>query len=66
MASLNCGLGSGDEPALVAENRARVREAVCASGRLVGVWQVHGREVATVSEPWSDDAPPARRCTGYR
>ena len=58
MASLNCGLGSGDEPALVAENRARVRDAVCAGGRLVGVWQVHGREVAAVSEPWSDETRP--------
>ena len=58
MANLNCGLGSGDHPALVAENRVRVREAVRPGGTLVGVWQVHGREVATVAEPWSDEARP--------
>ena len=28
LASLNCGLGSGDDPALIAENRRRVAEAV--------------------------------------
>ncbi len=57
-ASLNCGLGSGDDPAAVAENRARVRDAVCPGGVLAGVWQIHGREVTAVDEPWSDDTRP--------
>ena len=58
IASLNCGLGSGDDPALVAENRRRVGDAVRPGAALVGLWQVHGREVAVVDEPWGDEARP--------
>ncbi len=58
VASLNCGLGSDDDPAAVAENRARARDAVRPGAALVGVWQVHGRAVATVADPWPDDARP--------
>lgn len=56
--SLNCGLGSGDERTLVKENRRRVVDAITPGAALVGVYQVHGREVATVTEPWNDDARP--------
>jgi YfiH family protein len=58
VAGLNCGLGSGDEPAHVAENRRRAVEAVLPGGRLVGPYQVHGADVVTVFEPWRDDARP--------
>jgi len=54
-AGLNCGQGSGDQPADVAENRARVARAVgVAPDRLVSVHQVHGREAVTVTAPWTD------------
>lgn len=42
LASLNCGLGSGDDPALIAENRQRVADAVLPGAALTGVYQVHG------------------------
>lgn len=54
-AGLNCGQGSDDRPADVAENRARVARAVgVAPDRLVSVHQVHGREAVTVTAPWTD------------
>lgn len=42
LASLNCGLGSGDDPALIAENRQRVADAVLPGATLAGLYQVHG------------------------
>lgn len=57
-AGLNCGLGSADDPAAVAENRRRAAEAILPGAGLVGVYQVHGRDVATVTEPWPDAARP--------
>lgn len=58
VASLNCGLGSGDDPALVAENRRRAAETVLPRAALVGIHQVHGTNCVTVAEPWSDDNRP--------
>lgn len=58
VASLNCGLGAGDDPAAVAENRRRAGEAVLPGGRMVGVYQVHSPLCVTVAEPWDDDARP--------
>lgn len=58
VAGLNCGLGSGDEPAHIAENRSRAVEAVLPGGRMVGPYQVHGADAVTVYEPWRDDARP--------
>lgn len=58
-AGLNCGPGSGDDPAHVAENRRRAVHALM--GRdlpLCTLYQVHGRAVATVREPWADDTRP--------
>jgi YfiH family protein len=49
-ASLNCGLGSGDDVALVTENRARVL-AELGSSTLVSGYQVHGVDVAVVNGP---------------
>lgn len=57
-ASLNTGLGSGDDPAAIAENRRRAAAAVLPGATLVGVYQVHGTTVATVTDPWPDAARP--------
>lgn len=48
LASLNCGLGSGDDPALIAENRRRVADAILPGGVLTGLYQVHGNLCVTV------------------
>jgi len=48
LASLNCGLGSGDDPALIAENRRRAADAILPGAALAGVHQVHGRCCVTV------------------
>lgn len=42
LASLNCGLGSNDDPALIAENRRRVTGAALPGAALTGLYQVHG------------------------
>jgi YfiH family protein len=56
-ATLNCALSGRDDPAAVAENRARARRAL-GGPTLVGLFQVHGADVVTVDEPWGDDARP--------
>ncbi|HEY0594427.1 peptidoglycan editing factor PgeF [Sphingopyxis sp.] len=48
LASLNCGLGSNDEPALIAENRRRVADAVLPGATLTGLYQVHGNRCVIV------------------
>lgn len=58
VASLNCGLGSGDDPAAVAENRRRAADAVESRSALVGVYQIHSRRCVTVTEPWGHDQRP--------
>lgn len=58
IAGLNCGLGSGDDPELVAENRHRAAEAVLPGGRLVSLYQVHGADAVTATEPWDDAMRP--------
>ncbi len=52
-ASLNCALSGGDDPALVAQNRALVAEALrVAPENLLGVTQVHGIAVVRVEALW--------------
>ncbi|MGC9268749.1 peptidoglycan editing factor PgeF [Acidiphilium sp.] len=52
-ASLNCGLSGLDDPAHVAENRARAAHAIGSSlSSLLGVKQVHGARVITATTPW--------------
>lgn len=59
-ASLNVGLGSSDDPALVRENRARVaRRLGVAPTHLVTQYQVHSAEARIVREPVGDDRPEA-------
>lgn len=50
--SLNCGPGSGDAPAHVAENRNRVCAAMGADV-LNTLYQIHSPAVATVTEGWA-------------
>ena len=56
--SLNCGLGSKDDPAKVAENRERaVKAAGLPAGSLVTAYQVHSSRVAEVDRVWTGDRP---------
>ncbi|MFN3260430.1 MAG: peptidoglycan editing factor PgeF [Pikeienuella sp.] len=57
-ASLNCGPGSRDEPAAVAENRARAAAALGAA-HLLTVHQIHSAEAVTVSAPFPGERPKA-------
>lgn len=58
-ASLNCGFGSSDDPARVAENRDRAMASLGASPeRLVTCHQVHSAEVVTVESAWRRDDHP--------
>lgn len=58
LASLNCGLGSGDDPALIAENRRRVAEAALPGATLTGLYQVHGNRCVIVDEQTDPAARP--------
>jgi YfiH family protein len=58
-ASLNCSLSGADDRAAVLENRARVARALgAAPAKLVGLHQVHGTAVATVTEAWAPGEGP--------
>ena len=58
-ASLNCGLGSKDDPARVTENRARVAATLdVAADALVTCYQVHSPDVVTVEKPWAPGEGP--------
>ena len=56
-ASLNCGPGSGDDPAKVAENRELVTLALKAA-HLLTVWQVHSATAIAVTGPWAGTTRP--------
>ncbi len=67
-AQLNCGPGSSDDPHAVQENRRRVATALGAAYGLATLYQVHGREVVTVTgdydigqRPKADGLVTARR-----
>lgn len=58
-ATLNCGLGSGDYPAHVAENRRRVAEAVGTKPEaLLTCYQIHSPDVVRVTAPWDAAGRP--------
>lgn len=58
-ASLNCGLGSGDDKEIVRLNRERVAETLGVSeARLLTVYQVHSPDVVTVTGPWPTPGRP--------
>ena len=53
-ASLNCGLGSGDDAETVRANRAAAAEALgCPAEALTTVYQIHSPDVLRVVEPWA-------------
>ncbi len=58
-ASLNCGFGSGDDAANVAQNRELAMSWIeLEPERLVTAYQVHSKAVARVDRPWRrEDAP---------
>jgi YfiH family protein len=58
-AALNCGFGSGDDPARVEENRAIAAGRLgLPPDRLVSCHQVHGTATVTVERPWGRAANP--------
>ena len=58
-ASLNCGVGSRDEPAAVRENRTRVAAALGAPATEPATpYQVHGTAVTVAEAAWSSDDRP--------
>ena len=57
-ASLNCGLGSGDQPAAVRENRARVAAHLNALA-LVTAHQAHSSIAVVAEEAWGPNARPS-------
>ncbi|MHA1158945.1 MAG: peptidoglycan editing factor PgeF, partial [Alphaproteobacteria bacterium] len=60
-ASLNCGVGSRDDSALVAENRRRVTQVLAVDDRaLTTPYQVHGTQAVYAARAWSPaDRPEA-------
>ncbi|WP_242526297.1 peptidoglycan editing factor PgeF [Novosphingobium sp. KA1] len=59
VSGLNVGLGSGDDPEAIAENRRRAVEAVLPGGRLASLYQVHSPDCVVVeADPWSDAERP--------
>ena len=58
-ASLNCGYGSGDDPAKVARNRAIAAKRLgLAEDRLITCYQIHSATVLTVDQPWRREEAP--------
>ena len=63
--SLNCGMGSGDDRAVVAANRAQVAAKLgVAPECLLSAYQVHSAEAVLVSGPWSGDPEDRPRVDG--
>lgn len=69
-ASLNCGLGSGDDLDAVRENRARAMAGLALPGEaLATAYQCHSARVVLVEEPWPVEGRPhvdglVARCPG--
>ncbi|HET7889280.1 MAG TPA: peptidoglycan editing factor PgeF [Bradyrhizobium sp.] len=58
-AGLNGGVGSGDNPEHVAENRRRMAASLrVAPERLLTVFQIHSPDVVTASKPWETARRP--------
>src|SRR5262245_19203455 len=56
-ASLNCGLGSKDDPAAVQENRARVVDCLGADG-LITAHQIHSASAVIAEASWRHEERP--------
>lgn len=62
-ATLNGGVGSSDDPAAVAENRARMARTLgVAPENFLVPYQIHSAEAQAVSAPWPQGGRP--RCDG--
>lgn len=57
-AGLNVGLGSGDDPAAVAENRARAVAAILPGAALMTLHQVHSAKAIIVAAPFPNEERP--------
>ncbi len=58
-ASLNVGVGSNDDPAKVAENRARMAKAVGVTPeRFLTAYQIHSPQVVVAETPWTAETRP--------
>ncbi len=57
-ASLNCRLGTSEDPATIAENRHIACEAVLPGAGLASLYQVHSATCVTVDAPIAVDARP--------
>ena len=58
-ASLNGGVGSNDNPEQVAENRARMAQALgVAPERFLTPYQIHSPDVVAADRPWTADTRP--------
>jgi len=58
LSGLNVGLGSGDDRAVIAQNRRRAVESVLPGARLATLHQVHSPDAIAVTVPFPDDARP--------
>lgn len=57
--SLNCGFGSSDSQADVAENRARCARALGIDpAHAITIYQIHSPDVVTVEKPWRQGEAP--------
>jgi YfiH family protein len=57
--SLNGGVGSGDVPTNVAENRARMAAALAVTpDRLLSLYQIHSAKAVVVKAPWDLSSRP--------
>jgi YfiH family protein len=57
--SLNGGVGSGDAPEKIAENRARMAATLGVKvDRLITPFQIHSPDVVIAQEPWTRDTRP--------
>lgn len=58
-AGLNGGIGSADDPALVAENRGRMADYLgVPRTHLLSLYQIHSPKVLVVEEPWGAQERP--------
>lgn len=58
VAGLNVGIGAGDDPDAVTENRRRAAQAVLPGAALATVYQVHSPDCVTAAAPWNDAERP--------